>query len=253
MRQVKKKAIAHPGRGARASGLETSMRANPAPPLGVVSAPAPVGREELEGALEELREQMGALRRRLDEVVARPDPPASEGAAGAETPPQGTVTESEPPSGPRPGEGSSPVETGGPASAATAGAEETASAGPIRSRLRDLQVLAPGQSVPTRVLPAHEPFEMQLGLELGWMSGAVDRVLCQVSVDARRLGGGERWLVGQFTETLAPTTETRGIRLAGIPLPPGLYRFEARARLGRRGEAPANASTYLDGGLVTVG
>jgi hypothetical protein len=137
--------------------------------------------------------------------------------------------------------------------AVAASREETKAGGPIRSRLHDLLVRGPGQSGPTRVIPAHEQFEMQLGLELRWAgAGTADRVLCQVSVGAHRLGEGERWLVARFTQALTPETSALDLRLGGIPLPPGLYRFEASARLDLGGEAPASAAAYLDAGLVTV-
>lgn len=180
--------------------------------------PVPLEREDLGKVLEELRREVRDLRTRLDSPV-RSDPSLASPPAPA-------------PDQPAPA--------------------ETVPILPLRSRLSGLQVLAPRSSVPTRALPAREAFEMRVALEVGGSAGAAAGTVCHVSVSARRLGEGESWIVGQATQSLAPATETLGILLGGLPLPPGLYRFEASASLRLRGDGRGPGSTYLDGGLIRV-
>jgi hypothetical protein len=94
---------------------------------------------------------------------------------------------------------------------------------------------------------------MQLALDLSKSSKHVALpLLCQVSIRARKLGGGESSVVGEASLSIASATETASLRCNGLPLPVGLYRFEASAALRGPHDTEANGAAFLDGGLVRV-
>jgi hypothetical protein len=94
---------------------------------------------------------------------------------------------------------------------------------------------------------------MRLAVDLSDAVGDVAfPAACQLSVRARRLGGGRdegSIVLGESSQTIASAAGPARLRCTGLPVA-GLYRVEATASLRGPGETRATATAYLGGSLV---
>jgi hypothetical protein len=216
--------------------------------------PSAARAEELGRIIEELRDEVRALGRRLDggRELARPGTPGGVSPVAPEETPRSLGAGHEHRAA-RPESADSPAPGGGEESAGLR-ADESTEPAPLTCRLHELSLLAPGKSRSTLVLSAHVPFEMQVALEVAGDSNHVRYPLsCLVSVRARRLGSGEGSIVlGEASQRIASARETARFRCKGAPLASGLYRVEATAAVCGPGDARASGMAFLNGGLVRV-
>ena len=212
--------------------------------------------EEVGRIVQALRDEVRALGQRLDSrrdvVVARPAAAEAVSTAAPEEAPRATGPGDEPPAArPEPAPSPVPRPPSGVAEGAGLPGQRRANSQPLRCRLRNLEVIAPDGSRATRVLSAHMPFEMRLALDLSRDSNPVGSpVLCEVSVRARRLGGGETSILGQASQNIASATKTVSLWSKGLALAEGLFRLEATAEV--RGPGETRGAAFFNGGLIRV-
>lgn len=122
-------------------------------------------------------------------------------------------------------------------------------------RLEELVTIPGDDGGPNRLLPANRPFEVRLTLDLSDLLSPKDKPLSYATTFyAKKLGSGERKLVGEKRGTFTPA-ENITIETQGINLPEGLYRLEAAVVFSLPTEETihsAELAAQLEGSLLRI-
>jgi hypothetical protein len=147
-----------------------------------------------------------------------------------------------------------------PAEPDTAAAEPLALATPTAEigglpRLDELAAISGDSGDRSRLLHHGQPLEMRLALDLGNVSTPGDTALGYTATFyAKRLGTGERELIGQVRGAAIPGGEVI-LNAKGADLPEGVYRLEAAVSLvspTAAAESCPDISAFLEGSLLYV-
>ena len=115
--------------------------------------------------------------------------------------------------------------------------------------LRDLKIVSVESDTPTYVLPNHQPFTVELTLDLTEVVVSKKVPLTYDATIIARQPGGPNLTAGEARKRVEASRNS-AISVASSGLPPGLYRFDAIVNVALAGaehERKAGAVAYLEG------
>jgi len=119
-----------------------------------------------------------------------------------------------------------------------------------RPRVRRLEALPAGTAKPRWLLPANQPFTVQVSLDVPEPETVGEQAAEYfVSVAARPVGEGPRQAIGEVHGRLGAPAN---LRVQSPGLRPGLYRLEGAVELGTTSEKPLKFLPPLEGGVIDV-